>query len=311
MAKPGLVFFGNERLSSARGYDQAPILASLISQNYNLEALVISGRRTKSRQAKEPAVARLAREHGLSVVEVTTPAELKERIAALKAEFAVAASFGFLIGPASLKHFRLGIVNVHPSLLPLYRGPTPIETALLNGDAQTGVSLMRLEEELDAGGIYAQQRLAIRASETKLSLTSRLGELASRMLADTLPLIWRQELPSRAQNHRLATYTEPIKAGPPLDFQQHDAEHLERHIRAFAGCPNSKFSLNRRLVEVLEARAESNAGGPDIDYDKPSNSLRIKCRRGQLTVTRLRPAGQRAMSAGDFVNGFYRQLSSR
>ena len=312
MDKPGLVFFGNECLSSACDYERAPILASLLGQNYNIEALIISRRKTSSRQIKEPASLALARKYGLKVVEITAPGELERAATGFQSEFAVLASFGFLISPAVLKHFRLGIVNVHPSLLPLYRGPTPIEAVLLNGETQTGVSLMRLEKHFDTGGIYAQQVLAIESGETKLNLTRRLAELASRMLVDTLLPIWQQKLLSKPQDHSLATYTEPIAASRPNDFKQHAAGYLERHIRAFAGCPNNKFLLNQRMVEILTARAEPDkTGRADVSYDKSSGCLRIRCLKDCLAVERLQPAGRRAMSASDFVNGFYRQLLSR
>ena len=312
MRNPKLVFFGNECLSSAADYDQAPILKTLLQENYEIEALILSRRISKSRSVARQALLTAAREHDLQVFDVRNGPELEQTISALESEWAVLASFGLLLSPTVLTHFRSGIINIHPSLLPRHRGPTPIETALLEGDQETGISLMRVEKKLDAGNIYAQAKLAIGKHETKLSLTSRLARLAARLLADKLPLVLKHELAARKQNHNLATYTERITPQPPLDFRNQDAGYWERHIRAFAGCPNNKFQLNDHLVEIQQARTGRNTDTPEnVCYDRQRRTLLVKCRVGWLEIGQLKPANRRSMAAGDFVNGFFRELLSR
>ena len=312
MRKTKIVFFGNECLSSAGDYDQAPILSTLLEQNYEIEALVLSQHVSKSRSKPRQALLKMARKYNLQVFHVENTLELEKTLSTLKSEWAVLASFGLLLSSHVLTHFRSGIVNVHPSLLPKHRGPTPIETALLEGDQETGVSLMRVAKELDAGGIYAQTKLAIERHETKFSLTNRLADLAARLLSDKLPQIFEHELTAREQNHDLATYTEKIVSQEPFNLRDQDAEYWERHIRAFADCPNNKFRLNGHLVEIQKTHiGRSIDATEDAVYDKKERVLFVRCLTGWLAIEQLKPANRRSITANDFVNGFFRELLLR
>ncbi len=281
----------------------------LLSQNYNIEALIIRNRETKSRSANRTAVLDLAAEHSLKILRIDNPNSLKDAVASLKSRAAVLASFGLLLHKEILGHFPLGIINVHPSLLPAHRGPTPIENAILKGDLRTGITLMKISENLDAGDIYAQSELNIGKDENKLSLTRRLGVLAAGILAENLPLILKQQLRPKPQDHQQATYTPTIKSGRTLDFEQHPANYFERHIRAFEGCPNNKFKLNQKTVEIKSAGAFklANCRQP-VFYDKQKKLIYVRCQRDYLAVALLQPADRNVMSAADFVNGFYREL---
>ena len=309
MAKLKLVFFGNECLSSSDDYNRAPIFEALLSQNYNVEALIISQRATKSRSLRHLVILETAQKNNIPVIKIQNTTELEDATKSLQSEIAVLASFGFIITPIVLEHFTHGIINVHPSLLPHHRGPTPIETALLENDQETGISLIRISPELDTGPIYAQKKLDILEQESKLSLTTRLGDLAAQLLIEKLPSIVQKELEPQEQNHSQATSTTAIAPQTPLNFKQYKADYLECHIRAFAGCPNNKFQLNNYLIEIQTARISSNqAERPDVSYDKASQSLYVKCLQGYLEIKQLKPANRKSMTAADFVNGFYRQL---
>ena len=307
--KKSIVFFGNERLSSAIEYDQAPIMQTLITQNYNIEALIIKNKHTRSRSLRQLAILGLASRNNLNIIEVKNNEDLRQAVKKLHAELAVLASFGLILTEEILQHFPLGIVNIHPSLLPIYRGPTPIEHALLNGDTETGISLMNVSRELDAGDIYMQKKLSIQEHESKLSLTQRLGLLAAQMLDQNLPLIMEKNLKMQPQDHRKATYSKAIRAQVLSDFQQYPASYLERYIRAFQGCPNNKFHLNEMIVEIKSARAMQAANlVKDISYDRQQKLLYIRCQKDYLAVNKLQPAGRREMTASDFVNGFCQEL---
>lgn len=307
--KQSLVFFGNEKLSSATDYDEAPILRALLENGYEIEALIIKNQKTQSRRAKRLAISGLARKYGVNIVETNTGDDLAKAITTLKARLAILASFGLVLSKQILQHFPLGVINVHPSLLPAHRGATPIESAILKGDAETGVSLMKVGERLDAGAIYAQERLAIGKGESKLELTQKLGELGAAMLVKNLPLILQQQLQPQPQTEAGATYAPAIVATDVLNFKQHSADYLQHHIRAFNGCPNNKFSLNDRIVEIkLASVAECAPDQPDIYLNGVDRSIRVRCQYGCLKIDKLQPAGRNEMSAADFVNGFYREI---
>ena len=307
-----VVFFGNERLSSATDYDRAPILQALLKEGYKIEALIVKNNETRSRAAHEPAIIRLATEHGLNVVRVRTAVELQAIVTQLTARIAILASFGMLLSDRVIQQFPLGIVNAHPSLLPAWRGPTPIESALLNGERETGVSLMKINSEFDAGDVYAREKLAVGKNENKLNLTIRLGELAADMLARNLPLILEQRLQPRPQDHSQATYGYPIESAPALQFEQHSADYLERHSRAFAGCPNNKFMLCEQTVEIVSAAAVSRPQQTiPLAYDRVDKLLYARCRQGCLAISRLHPQNRNEMTATDFANGFCRGAIKR
>ena len=312
MTKLKLVFFGNECLSSSDAYNRAPILEALLGQNYNVEALIISQRATKSRSVRHLAILEAAQKNNIPIIKIQNTTELEAAVQSLQSETAVLVSFGFIITPIVLEHFAGGIINVHPSLLPRHRGPTPIETALLENNQETGISLIRLSPQLDSGPIYAQKKLAIQAQESKLSLTSRLADSAAQLLIEKLPLIFQRKLEPQEQDHSRATYSTAITPQEPLDFNKYRADYLECHIRAFAGCPNNKFQLNNYLVEIETARISSHqAEQSDVSYNKASQSLYVKCLKDSLEIKQLKPSNRKSMTAADFVNGFYRQLLER
>lgn len=300
-----IVFFGNERLSSAKNYDRAPILQTLLDEGYEIEALIIKNNTTQTRAANKLAVLKLAAERNLNVVKVKTASELQTIAAQLTSEAAILASFGKLLGDEVIRQFPLGIINAHPSLLPAYRGPAPIENTILNGDQETGVSLMKIDSGLDAGDIYSQNRLKVDKNETKLGLTIKLGALAADMIAKNLPLILEQQSQPQPQDHSQATYSQAIKATPALQFEQHSADYLQRHLRAFAGCPNNKFMLCGQTVEIIVASAVNcrQLAAP-LAYDHAEKLLYARCQQGYLAIKRIHPQNRSEMAASDFVNGF-------
>ena len=304
-----IVFFGNECLSSAKDYNETPIMQTLLSQNYNIEALIIKNKETKSRASHRPGILDLAEQHSINVVKINTTKDLEEAIVGLNSRLAVLSSFGLLLCEKVLRHFSLGIINTHPSLLPAGRGPTPIENAILKDDRETGISLIKISQELDAGDIYAQEKLSIQTDESKLSLTKRLGALAGCMLAKNLPLILKQQLEPSPQDHAKATYTSAIETGGVLDFKQYPANYLQCHIRAFKGCPNNKFKLKQQIVEIKSAKATKLSDQKEpFSYDKQKKLIYIRCESDYLAVAQLQPANRNTMSACDFVNGFYQEL---
>ena len=309
MKKPKVVFLGNEALSSAKDYDQAPIFESLLKQN-TIEALIIKLKPTTSRLKRQFTILKIAKQYGIPVIKVTNTDELINCCKKIKADLGIVASFGLIIPKSIIDHFPGGIINVHPSLLPKYRGVTPIETALLNGDKQTGISLMKLDQELDAGDIYDQRQLEIPAGITKLILTQQLAGLASEMLSQDLIKIIRNELPAQAQNHQLASYTKPIKPRLITDLKQADAKYWQRYVQAFIDCANNKFLINQQTVRLIEVQAlpSSTETYPLQFYNQLQELLCLETKHGYLGIKRLKPLNKQQMTAKEFVNGFWQQI---
>src|SRR3569623_3509296 len=168
--KRRLVFFGNERLATGVTTD-TPVLRSLVAAGYEIAAIVVAqGEAQPSRSGRQLEVLAFAEEHKIAVLAPSQPAAILQQLTSLNAEAGVLVAYGKLPPRTILDSFPHGIINLHPSLLPKHRGPTPIEHVILSGEAETGVSLMQLSEKMDAVTIFAQETVALEGNETKQGL---------------------------------------------------------------------------------------------------------------------------------------------
>lgn len=225
-----------------------------------------------------------------------------ETVAKLKREnpdaFGVLASFGVLIKENLLDLFEPtgGILNIHPSLLPKYRGPSPIETAILNGDKEFGVSIMKLAKEMDAGPIYYQTTFTPEAGDIEKSeLYEKLAGLGAAWLAENLT-----NLPEpKSQDDKNATYTKKLDTTMSLlNPTEKSAKDLLDEIRAFANFPKSRYAFSG--IDCIIHKAH-------VVNDAADNPLALKCADGDyLVIDELQPAGKRRMDAKSFINGYLR-----
>ena len=205
----------------------------------------------------------------------------------------VLASFGVMIPAEVLELFEPeGILNIHPSLLPLYRGPSPIESAILAGESEFGVSVMKLATKMDAGPVYWQTMLPDLPLE-KVAIYRGLAEAGAKWICDNL-----NDLPAPvAQDDNKATYTEKLtKSMGILHPETESAEEILRKIIAYAGFPKVKYTFYGKKCIILEAH-----------ICKPGETavLELPCADGQiLNIDRLQPEGRKAMDARSFVNGY-------
>lgn len=255
--------------------------------------------------AVQPVIRRAVEAAGFSIEQhVTGPlSDLKPH----QSKLAVLAAYGRIIPQAVLDQFPLGIINVHPSLLPQYRGPTPIEQAILDGVTKTGVSIMRLAAKMDEGPIYRQKTVHLRGNETKPQLVGQLQQLGSELLVDVLPGIANGSLQPRQQPHPShASYTHLLrKADGVMDWTK-SAEQLEREIRAYAGWPGSRTTLAGKEVIITKAHVVPTNHPPSKpgDVEAIQGLLMVECGKGTLCIERLKPAGKNEMSAAEFSRGY-------
>lgn len=308
LTKPRIVFFGNERI--ATGVEtSAPILQTLIEDGYEIAALVINEAGTQSRKARPLAVVELARQHTIPVLMPSKLSDAVEELRGLDAAAGVLVAYGRIIPASIIELFPAGIINIHPSLLPKHRGSTPIESAMLAGETVTGVSLMKLAREMDAGDVYAQTEVPLNGRETKQELADRLADIGGAMLKELLPDIISGSVVALPQDHAAATYDSLIKKSDGLlDFTK-PALRLEREIRAFADWPGSRTVIAGKDVVVTAAHAASGnelsetagreTGLPYAAHKK----LCIQTGDGTLVIDRLKPAGKSDMPAAAFLAG--------
>jgi methionyl-tRNA formyltransferase len=256
--------------------------------------------RGRGRRVSPPPVAGTARELG---IEVDQPASINDepargRIAAVRPEAVCVCAFGALIKEPLLSEHRM--LNVHPSLLPRWRGAAPIERAIMAGDALTGVSVMVPTAGLDSGPVCLQEAEPIRDDDTYASLASRLQELGGEMLVRTLD----QSPGCAAQDDALATYAEKIAAADRTLDPTMPAEHLARLVRALTPHIGAHLTLaDGTMLGVREARVHPGAGPPPgvVSLDGPAPLL--GCADGSLELVTVQPPGRRPMSGEDFLRG--------
>jgi methionyl-tRNA formyltransferase len=219
MLLPRIIFFGNERLSS--GYQSScVILKALLDADYEIVAVVAHHTESKSsRNVRELEVAEVAEKAGIPVLTPNKPLEIINKLRDLKADIGVLVAYGKIVPQEVIDIFPKGIVNIHPSLLPRYRGSTPIEQAMLDGAEETGVSIMQLVKEMDAGPVYAQEEVALSGQETKKELTDRLLGVGKKLLLENLPMIIDGRLKPKDQNNNDVTFCKQIeKADGQIDW---------------------------------------------------------------------------------------------
>ena len=215
----------------------------------------------------------------------------------------VVVAYGLLLPRTVLAWPRLGCVNVHASLLPRWRGAAPIQHALLAGDATTGVSLMRMDEGLDTGPVYATRATPIGAAETAADLHDRLAEIGAALLAESLPTLLAGELHSVPQRQELATPAPKIaKADAALDWRR-PAVELERRVRAFNPWPVAEAALaDGRRLRVWQARAvDAGAAEPGAILAAGAAGIDVATGAGALRITRVQPPSTRAMDAAAYL----------
>jgi methionyl-tRNA formyltransferase len=301
-SKP-ILFFGNERLATGLG-TSAPALRALIGAGYNVAAVVVAQHEmSKSRKSRPLEVGLIAAEHNIPLL---SPEHLREAVEELKsygAEAAVLAAYGKIVPKQILDLFPLGIINIHPSLLPAHRGSTPIESAILNDEPATGVSLMKLAPEMDAGPVYIQDSLLLTGDETKQDLADQLSQMGADLLLANLPAILDGSLQPTEQDSDFVTIDQMISKDAAILVWQLPAAVLVRQIRAYAGWPRSHCTIGTQQVIITAAHVGLGEGTPGTIH-LANKQIGMQTSEGVVVIDSLIPAGRKEMSGAAFLAGY-------
>jgi len=227
--------------------------------------------------------------------------EAEARLREVHADALVVAAYGLLVPPAALALPRLGAVNVHASLLPRWRGASPIQRALLAGDARTGISIMKMDEGLDTGPVYAQCDTAIGPDDDAGTLHDKLALQGGEALLEVLEQLQGGRAQAVAQASEGVTYAPKIdKRETQLDWRR-PALELERAVRAFRPAPGATTRLSGETLKIWRAAVAEGAGEPGMLLD--GASLVVACGERALRILELQRAGGRRLSAAEFLRG--------
>lgn len=280
-----------------------PALQALVAAGHEVVAAYTQPPRPGGRRGKELTPTPVHKAAAALGIEVRHPVSLKgaeeqAEYAALDADIAVVAAYGLILPQVVLDAPKHGCLNLHGSILPRWRGAAPIQRAILAGDAETGVDIMRMEAGLDTGPVLLEGRTPI-DRKTAGELTEELARIGARLIVQVLA-----DLPAYAevpQPDEGVTYAKKIdKAETRLDFAQH-AEQVERQIRAFAPAPGAWFEYQGERCKVLAAELAEGSGAPGEVLD---DALTIACASGAIRPTLVQRAGRPAMATADMLRGW-------
>jgi methionyl-tRNA formyltransferase len=237
-------------------------------------------------------------------------AEFLTELKSFEPDLLVIAGYGRILPDAVLGAARIMPINVHTSLLPKFRGASPVEGAILAGETESGVTIMRMTARMDAGPILLQRKIPLAPDETQGSFKAKLAELGGAALLEALTLLRRGELAETEQDENLATYTSPIaKEHAVIDWEA-DAERIERMVRAYDPWPVGRTKLGHDELLVWRARLVSHqeesvefATAPPGTLVKLKPGPIVKCGEGLLELVELQAPGRRRMAAADFMRG--------
>ena len=289
-----------------------PILESLIQNKYHVVAVYTRPDKPAGRRQRLtfPPVKRLAMEHKIPVMQPRTlkSAEVVEELASFKPGLIVVAAFGHFLPEEVLSLPEFGCVNIHPSLLPQHRGPSPVADTILCGDLLTGVTSMLINARMDSGPMLSQRETGVSSEDTTGSLISKLADIGAELLVETLPKWLKGELEPRPQDERQATYSRLITSKDGQIDWHLPAVELWRQVRAFNPWPGCYTSWQSRRLKIHKAvsvgKRVNGQIGEVIALPQPSPvKVGVMAGEGVLGLCQVQLEGKREMSIADFVLG--------
>jgi len=287
-----------------------PTLQALIQNGYHIPLVVTQPDRPKGRGRKlvAPPVKIKAQELGLDVLQPATLADEKfrHRIKQLRPDFFVVLAFGHILSENILELPRLGTINIHASLLPKYRGPAPIQWAIINGESQTGITTMLMDKGVDTGDILLSQKEPIFSEDTAATLHDRLAACGADLLVETLQGFASKTIKPIPQDHRKATYAPLLKKQDGRIRWQKSADELDTFIRGMTPWPGAfTFHHKNRLKILKAAPIQENPTEPaGTIIETFPDELCVATGKGVLSISEIQgPSGKR-LGVADFLRGY-------
>ena len=298
-----IVFFGTPGFA-------VPTLRSLLASRHPVVGVVTQPDRPRGRGQKvsDSPIKELALEHGLPVFqpERLRPPEVLETIRGWQPDLGVVAAYGKIIPEALLELPRLGMINVHASLLPKYRGAAPVHRAIIDGEAETGVTIMRLVRELDAGDMIAKVKRPIGPDDTSDAVERDLAELGATLLVEVVDRMAEGPVAEERQDFMMATYAPRLTKEEGLVDWTLPAPFIHNRVRGLYPWPHAYTYLDGHRLILLQTRVdeESSTEAPGTVVSVGRDSLHVATGHGgRLAVLRLQPEGRRPMMVREFLAG--------
>lgn len=286
-----------------------PLEALLAMKELKVSAVVTQPDKKKGRhqsETMETPVKKSALAAGVTVLQPERFADCKKELEKLRPMIGVVVAYGQKIPESLLTLPTYGWVNIHASLLPKYRGASPIQSAILAGDQETGVSLMHIEKGMDTGAVYAQKKIPITGKDTTETVSEKLSAIGAELLKDNIVKISNGTLTPQPQDSKKATRcVKMTKEEGALDFRESTATELSQKIRALTPWPGCYTFWNGHRLKILAAKiaeteTQKTNPGTAIPYQ---GTAAIVCKKGLLIPLTLQKEGKKAMQMEDFLRG--------
>ena len=242
----------------------------------------------------------------LNGIEVFTPDKIREDydiIRKLEPDLIVTCAYGQILPEELLNIPKIASINVHASLLPKYRGGAPIQRAIMNGDEETGITIMYMDKGMDSGDIIKKEAIKIDINDNIDTLGDKLSTLGSKLLLEVLPSIVNKTNDRIKQNEEDVTFAPIItKEDEKLSFNKTSKE-IYNHIRALDPSPGAYFTLNDEIIKVYNSRESSANGAIGTITNIYKDGIGIGTKDGEIVLTKIKPAGKKIMQARDYLNG--------
>jgi methionyl-tRNA formyltransferase len=298
-----VLYFGTPRFA-------VPTLELILRSAHTVVGVVTQPDRPRGRgqQVTPSPVKEVALAHGLPVLQPTRMKDVEwlAQVRALGADIGVVAAYGRILPQVLLDIPPQGLINVHASLLPRWRGAAPIHRAVIAGDAVTGVTIMRVVLALDAGPMLAKMDTPITADDTSETLETRLAAAGGQLLVETLDKLANGPVPEIPQDESLVTYAERLQRAESVIDWTRPATQIDQQIRGLQPWPLAGARLGGRAVAFLHSSVVSATQAPappGTIIAAAGDDLHVACGQGVLALTRVKPEGRRPMAVRDFLNG--------
>jgi methionyl-tRNA formyltransferase len=296
-----LVFMGTPEFA-------VPSLQKLIDRGEMVVAVVTQPDRPKGRGQKlaSPPVKIVAGDHGIAVfqpVKVRVP-DFLEIIRGLRPDLIIVTAFGQILPKELLNIPRYGCINVHASLLPRYRGAAPINWCIINGETETGVTTMQMDEGLDTGDMLLKKVVPIGPDDDAQALLDLLSVVGAEALAETLDLLIAGKLNAEKQDGLLSNYAPMLKKEDGLIDWRRDPQSIRNLVRGLTPWPGAFTFLGDKTLKVYRCRVAGGSGVPGSVLQADRSGLVIACGEGGLLVEELQLEGKKRLSARDFLAGY-------
>lgn len=302
--KPRIIFMGTPEFA-------VPTLSSLIKKNKKVSAVVTQPDRPKGRGRKVAIspVKRLALEHNILILQPKRVSEsgFCDLIRREDPDLIVVVAFGQILTRDLLMIPKWGVINIHASLLPKYRGAAPIQHSILNNETVTGLTVMRMDEGMDTGPILYQEKVPIKEDESAGQLHDRMSVKSGELIVKFFKIMSKRHIKEAPQDDSLATYAPKIDKKMSMIVWERDAQEVSAHIRALDPIPGAYTILGDSKIKLFSSRVSENrrsdtVPGRVIREDK--TSLKIETGKGVVEIREIQYPGKKRLLTGEFLKGF-------